>query len=401
MSKLPLVKGSENYHKLITGSSGSGKTNCIYEFIEQIRDRGDKVFCIDLTGSFIAPYFQEKDLILNPHDARSVKWLPWVDCKLPYDYDTIASAIIGQKEKIDQSWENNAERILIVALKKLQQKQENSIKELMKLINQYSLQEYSNFFKETDVAGLTDAKNDKGTLSSRSVLTNKAYPLSYLEDTDQPFSITDYILDQKDNRWLFLTASPGQRDSLKNLFCVWFNIAIKATLKRNPLEKNQNIWFIVDELLAMGIIPALSTGLSEVRKYGGCFLVGIQDVHQLFKLYGHDEASHMLNQFGTRFIFKSNDATTAYLSSKLLGQQKIKETQESLSYGSNTIRDGVNLNTVEKTDWLVMPTEIMNLNALSCYVKLFGSWPITKIDMKLNKPAIKVEPFIDKIDYIS
>ena len=397
MKKLPLVKDSERYHILTTGSSGSGKTNCIYEIIEQIRTRGDKVVCMDLTGSFVGPYLKQDDLLLNPYDARSVKWLPWADCKLDYDYDALSKTIIGKKSKIDPHWEENAEKILTESLKQLKHiKHDNSTNELMKLINQYSLKAYSKFFANTNVAGLTDAKNDKGTLSSRSVLTNKAHALSYLEDTNSPFSITDYILDQDDTRWLFITATPAQRASLNTLLSVWFNIAINAVLQRNPLGKNKNIWFIVDELPAMGMIPSLSTGLSEVRKYGGCFLAGIQDVHQLFDIYGNHLASHILNQFGTRFIFRSNDEATAYLSSKLLGQQKIEETQESLSYGANTIRDGVNLNTVEKIETLVMPTEIMNLESLSCYVKLYGNWPITKINMPLNKPIIKNELFIAK-----
>ena len=54
---------------------------------------------------------------------------------------------------------------------------------------------------------------------------------------------------------------------------------------------------------------------------------------------------------------------------------------ESLSYGANTIRDGVNINTIERQTPLVLPTEITLLKSLECYVKLAGSWPITKLSM--------------------
>lgn len=45
------------------------------------------------------------------------------------------------------------------------------------------------------------------------------------------------------------------------------------------------------------------------------------------------------------------------------------ETQKNLFYGANTIRDGVNMSHLEKKTLLVMPSEIMNLPDLSCYVK--------------------------------
>ena len=68
-----------------------------------------------------------------------------------------------------------------------------------------------------------------------------------------------------------------------------------------------------------------------------------------------------------------------------------------MSYGANTIRDGVNLNTVERRNARVLPTEIMTLENLTCYAKLAGNWPITKLAMKhqarevINKPVIKPE----------
>ncbi|XVN41953.1 MAG: type IV secretion system DNA-binding domain-containing protein [Rickettsia endosymbiont of Argas persicus] len=46
-------------------------------------------------------------------------------------------------------------------------------------------------------------------------------------------------------------------------------------------------------------------------------------------------------------------------SALMLGEQEIIETQENLSYGSNSMRDGVNMHSLEKRKLLVMPSEIM------------------------------------------
>ena len=69
---------------------------------------------------------------------------------------------------------------------------------------------------------------------------------------------------------------------------------------------------------------------------------------------------------------------------------------QSLSYGANTIRDGVNINTIERQTPLVLPTEITLLKSLECYVKLAGSWPITKLSMDYNKRKTIAPWFVPK-----
>ncbi|KJV77695.1 type IV secretion-system coupling DNA-binding domain protein [Rickettsia hoogstraalii str. RCCE3] len=81
-------------------------------------------------------------------------------------------------------------------------------------------------------------------------------------------------------------------------------------------------------------------------------------------------SSSILDLFGSKFIFRVGDQQTAHKSALMLGEQEIIETQENLSYGSNSMRDGVNMHSLEKRKLLVMPSEIMNLPDLTCYVKL-------------------------------
>jgi type IV secretory pathway TraG/TraD family ATPase VirD4 len=42
------------------------------------------------------------------------------------------------------------------------------------------------------------------------------------------------------------------------------------------------------------------------------------------------------------------------------------------------------MHSLEKGKLLVMPSEIMNLPDLTCYVKLAGNFPITKLPMNLQ-----------------
>ncbi|WP_371219455.1 type IV secretion system DNA-binding domain-containing protein [Orientia tsutsugamushi] len=181
-----------------------------------------------------------------------------------------------------------------------------------------------------------------------------------------------------------MTANPSQRATLCPLISAWISIAIKALMCRNPNHDNKNMWFILDELPALQKVSSLPVALAESRKYGGCFVAGLQNIHQLEAIYGAAECASMLDLFNSKFIFRVSDQVTAYKSALTLGEQEIIETQENLSYGSNTMRDGVNMNNVERKKILVMPSEIMNLPDLTCYVKLAGNFPITKLTMQLQ-----------------
>ncbi len=110
----------------------------------------------------------------------------------------------------------------------------------------------------------------------------------------------------------------------------------------------------------------------------------MQNIHQLEEIYGSAGAASMLDLFGSKFIFRVSDQQTAHKSALMLGEQEIIETQEDLSYGANSMRDGVNMHSLEKRKLLVMPSEIMNLPDLTCYVKLMGNFPITKLQMNLQ-----------------
>ena len=114
-------------------------------------------------------------------------------------------------------------------------------------------------------------------------------------------------------------------------------------------------------------------------------MAGIQNIFQLEEIYGRASSFSLLDMFNTRYFFKVGDETTAEYAAKNLGKQEILDTRESLSYGSNTVRDGVNINNNERVRQLVMPEEIKNLPNRTCFVRLAGNYPITKLTMEIQK----------------
>jgi type IV secretory pathway TraG/TraD family ATPase VirD4 len=86
----------------------------------------------------------------------------------------------------------------------------------------------------------------------------------------------------------------------------------------------------------------------------------------------------------------------AQLVSKELGDEEIDDTRENYSYGANSIRDGISLGKNRITRPLVTYPEIMGLDPLTCYLRLPGQYPITKLELHYQKRTAKASGFISR-----
>src|ERR1700677_1283654 len=95
-------------------------------------------------------------------------------------------------------------------------------------------------------------------------------------------------------------------------------------------------------------------------------------------------------------MFRAPDPEIAQWSSKNLGETTSEEVREGISYGANTIRDGVSIQRVEVQKPVVPVSEIQRLNDLTCYVRLPGSYPITLLHMPYLIRPIRQDGFVNR-----
>ncbi len=143
----------------------------------------------------------------------------------------------------------------------------------------------------------------------------------------------------------------------------------------------------------------LKPALAEARKFGGCFVLGLQNKALLESLYGNKGASGILGLLNTRLFFREPEAELAEWASVNLGSAVINEVNESISYGANTYRDGVSLNQQERTQRLVTASEMMRLEPLHCYIRLTGNYPITKIAFEYQYRQKTQEAFVSRLHH--
>lgn len=396
--KLPLLKNKETSHILLTGTTGSGKTNAFHILLPQIRKRRHRAIIVDVTGDYVSRYYDpRRDIILNPLDIRSQNWHPWADCHLDSHYDVLAESLIQSKDGAkDPFWDNASRSLLKTALRKYAAQNDTDIEKLTTFLFSASEKDFETFFKGTDAATFAFKSNEKTTASIRSVLSSQIEGFRQLTPTVTSFSIRDWIKNEKVSwlpnfsktsargGWLFITARADQRQTLKPLISAWVDIAINALMVLPPNQKRR-LWFVIDELASLQKLPRLQMGLAESRKYGGCVLAGFQSKPQLEEIYGRNGAESMLDLFNTKLFFRCTEPSSQQWISKVLGDKEEAEPQENISYGANSMRDGVSLSRHTRQKPLVLPTELSQLKDLECYLKLPGDYPCTKIQTKFQR----------------
>ena len=379
---VPYPVRAETQHTIVSGTTGSGKTVLISDLVRQIRARGERCVIYDKMGSYTKAFLDpQRDVLLNPLDARAPRWSPFFEARSPRDFDTMAAALIPQqKDTVDPFWVTAARQLFSNGSGVLWAKGEKRNKALVEHLLKTDLSELAQAMEGTVAQSIVDPKNPKTALSVRAMLTANIGAMEVLPDTGTPFSIREWISGERDGGCLFLTSRGDQHASLRGLISTWLEIAVNAMLSLDQ-DAGRRIWVILDELPTLHQVPSLQSGLAESRQFGGCFVLGVQVASALRDLYGRNGAETISGLCGTRVVFAAPDRDTAQWSAESLGRSEVEELSEGVSYGADPYRDGVTLMPRRELQSLALPSEIMRLPNLSGYLKLPGPFPVARIEL--------------------
>ena len=406
LAKIPFPKDAEFLHTVILGSTGTGKTSAILDLLDQIRRQGDRAIIYDKMGSYTQTYYDaDKDIILNPLDARSKSWSFFREIRKESDYDYIASAFIPEKK--DSSgpfWTDSARRVFAVFAKKIkEEKGEVTNKEFGDVLLKSNYKLLAHFLEGTEASSLISAESEKTSLSILAILAAYISSIKYLhDDPKEDFSIRNWIeSDVNDQGFLFISSKGDQHESLKPLISTWLDIAVKSLLST---EQNQHdgqdprrIWIILDEVGSLQALPSLLDGLAQSRQFGGAFVISLHSISQLKAIYGRDTTDTITSLCRNKLFFAGADEETSDFCSQNLGNQEIEEVKEGISYGVSEIRDGVNLNTHKSIKKLVIASQIMFMKKLQAYIKFAGNFPIARVSFKIQKRQRMSQKFIERV----
>lgn len=397
----------EVQHLLLDGTTGSGKSVAMRKLITWIRAQGDKAIIYDKGCTFVSKFYDpSKDIILNPFDKRCANWNVWCDAKEAPDFESMAAALIPQHGDGDPFWVESARTIFAsAAFQMMHDDKESTTARLLHVMLTSELETLGTFLKGTEASALVSDKIEKTAISIKSVLATYIKALRFLEGLDDrneagqllkpEFSIQDWVQDDEQKGFLFLSSNAQQHASLRPLISMWLAIASNAILglKEDP---SRRIWVLMDEMPSLHKLPELGSIIAEVRKFGGCYAIGIQSYAQLLKTYGKHAADEIFDLLNTRFYFRAPSSEMAKISAHDLGEQDVDISKENYSYGAHAMRDGVSLGHQTITRPVVSSSEIQTLDDLQCWLRTPQCNLVTRLDLKFDKMKDITPSFIKR-----
>jgi Type IV secretion-system coupling protein DNA-binding domain len=362
----------ETKHFKLIGTTGTGKSTAIKEIMQSALARGDRAVFADPDGGYLQHFYRKDrgDIILNPFEERSPKWDLFAEIKSAYDTEQLARSLIPDHEGPDRSWRGYARTFFTAITRQAHEAGVSNIGELYRLLVVADANELRGLVRGTPAQPFLDENNSRMFDSIRSVTSSAVGALDYIAQQKAPgFSVRNWV--NEDTRSvLFIPYKAGQIAALRSTISAWMRLAIFETMDRGG--PNPRLWFVVDELDALGQIDGLKDALARLRKFNGRCVLGFQSLAQVSSTYGQGEARTIVENCGNTMILRcsaSEGGGTARFASQLIGEREVLRTTVSRSRRVTEILGSVARSQHYSVEAAVLPAQVEQLPDLAGYLK--------------------------------
>lgn len=392
LGQVPIPRRVEPFHFLISGGSGSGKSQAFHQMLGGARQNKQPAVVVDVGGEFASKYFsaQAGDIILNPADLRCANWSPLAEMRSEFDADTLAKSLCPDKQGPENEWQQYGQTLISAVLLRLFESGTGTNGELVRLLTVVKNDELAKVVEGLPAQTFFDEGASRMLASVRAIIASYIRPLTWLDPNvgEDGFSIRKHITAEQSG-WLFLPVQEDQVQTFKPLVAAMVDVAIQALLSMSP-SSDRRLWFVIDEFATWGRIQSIDPLLTKARKNGGCGALGVQSVAQLRETYGKDTAQTLMSCLGTWLTLRANDEETAEFMSKYIGEAEIRRVTE----GGN--RDSKSWNEQIAKQRVVMPSQLQKLKDLHGILSIVGEIPAGWVTVPVSKRPAQAERYLPK-----
>jgi type IV secretory pathway TraG/TraD family ATPase VirD4 len=400
LAGIAVPAADETKHFKLIGTTGTGKSTAIRELLGTAIARGDRAVFADPDGGYLMRFYERYrgDVVLNPFERNSVKWDLFAEIKDSYDVEQLASGLIPTSDDPSASeWRGYARTFLTAVVRRCHVCGWRDMADLWRLLTTASAEELRPIVAGTPAQPFLDPDNARMFGSIRSVTGSAIAAFEFIHSQRAaPFSVREWVRARTHPGLLFIPYKAGQIAALRSMIAAWMRLAIFEAMSQAE-DRDQRLWFVVDELDALGAIDGLKDALARLRKFGCRCVLGFQSIAQVSSTYGQSEAQTIVENCGNTLILRcsgSENGGTSQFASRLIGDREIVRRQ--ISRGSDSEsgfsargrRRSRNVTEQHAMEPAVMPSELEQLPDLCGYLKCASSPGWLKVAFD-NRPGAR------------
>lgn len=331
----------ETKHLLVMGASGSGKSNIIWQIVNEAIARKDRVLIFDSKGDFTSEL--NHLCLLAPWDSRSRAWDVAADCPGPLDARELAARMIPDNDK-DPMWPNASRAVLVTLLLHLQKTKPLNwtFEDLRQLLN-LPIEEIRLLAQQYSPEAVRSL--EEGSKTTQSILINLNAFMTAVVDLASAWGSADMKRFSM-RRWLEGDPARGRivvmqgsqqyaqtaAATINSLLSVVAATIASPTLPDDP---NRRIWLILDEFAQLGKVRDIGTLIRMGRSKGLRIVIGAQDVAELSAIYGTQRVNAWTSSLTTSIYSRLEGGETAEWVSKRIGDEETEELTQSTTETPN------------------------------------------------------------------
>ena len=384
LAGLPVTAEDEVKHFKLIGATGTGKSTAIHELLGAALGRGDRAVIADPDGGYLRRFYDRErgDVILNPFEPDSARWDLFGEISNDYDVEQLARSLIPDHEGPDRSWRSYARTFFSAVTAQAHAAGSRDVRELYRLLVTAGTAELKTLVAGTPAQPFLEEHNGRMFDSIRSVTSSAVSALDYISrQRCAPLSVRAWVqgshqaqrTSATDERGvLFMPYRAGQIAALRSTVSAWMRLAIFEAMNREEGGR-QRLWFVIDELDALGQIDGLKDALARLRKFGGRCVLGFQSIAQVSSTYGSGEAQTIVENCGNTLILRcsgSEHGGTSQFASRLIGEREVMRVTTSRSRRATEVLPTITHSQHLSIESAVMGSQIEQLPDLAGYLKL-------------------------------
>lgn len=359
--RIPMDNTLFSKHLLFLGNIGTGKTNAISQVIAQIKSQlteDDLMIVFDTKGDFYNQFYKEGDIVISNNASKfegsSDFWnlfsevtIDKTDQSITEITREIATNLFADKIKDSSSpffplaAKDIFATFLNICAKNLSPELHNNqdLIEYFEQSGRHELQDFFSFYKQNKVSSYlsqdASAQAD-GVIAELHQLLGEIFIGDFRRNGG--LSIRDLVR-KKGGKTIFLEYDISVGNVLTPIYRLLFDLAIKETLSSSKRDcAKGNVWFFIDEFSLLPNLKYLDNGINFGRSQGAKFIVGAQNIPQVYHEYGEDLGLSLLSGIRTVFTFHVDD-----VKSREFIQNRYGTAQKRLSYSDAFGKSAVNV----------------------------------------------------------